>query len=117
MANVKGKQLKTNKKLESFTLNGKEYKLNIDFNVLSELEDVYGDIQTAFNDLQKMRIKAIKALVYSIVKVEDENVTLKEVGSMMGAEFFEEIINKIGKSMSTDLIEKKEDSNSEDMGE
>jgi len=52
-------------------------------NTFCELEEVYGDINQAFEDLQNRKIKAIRALIYSAIKVENENVTLKEVGQML----------------------------------
>ena len=52
-------------------------------NTFCELEEVYGDINQAFEDLQNRKIKAIRALIYSAIKAEDESVTLKEVGRML----------------------------------
>lgn len=66
-----------------FKLNEKEYELKFDMNTFCELEDVYEDINKAFEDLQNRKIKAIRALIYSAIKSEDESVTLKEVGRML----------------------------------
>ncbi|MBU5455254.1 tail assembly chaperone [Caproiciproducens sp. MSJ-32] len=66
-----------------FKLNDKEYELKFDMNTFCELEEVYGDINKAFEDLQNRKIKAIRALIYSAIKAEDESVTLKEVGRML----------------------------------
>jgi ATP-dependent protease HslVU (ClpYQ) ATPase subunit len=66
-----------------FKLKGKEYELKFDMNTFCELEEVYGDINEAFEDLQNRKVKAIRALIYSAIKAEDESVTLKEVGSML----------------------------------
>lgn len=66
-----------------FKFDDKEYELKFDMNTFCELEDVYGDINQAFEDLQNSKIKAIRALIYSAIKAEDENVTLKEVGRML----------------------------------
>lgn len=52
-------------------------------NTFCELEEVYGDINKAFEDLQNRKIKAIRALIYSAIKAEYESVTLKEVGRML----------------------------------
>lgn len=64
-------------------LNNNEYELKFDMNTFCELEEVYGDINQAFEDLQNRKIKAIRALIYSAIKAEDESVTLKEVGKML----------------------------------
>ena len=66
-----------------FKLKDKEYELKFDMNTFCELEEVYGDINQAFEDLQNRKIKAIRALIYSAIKAEDESVTLKEVGRML----------------------------------
>ena len=66
-----------------FKLKEKEYELNFDMNTFCEVEEVYGDINKAFEDLENRKIKAIRALIYSAIKAEDESVTLKEVGRML----------------------------------
>ncbi|WP_307992313.1 hypothetical protein [uncultured Clostridium sp.] len=66
-----------------FKLKDNEYELKFDMNTFCELEEVYGDINQAFEDLQNRKIKAIRALIYSAIKAEDESVTLKEVGRML----------------------------------
>lgn len=66
-----------------FKLKDKEYELKFDMNTFCELEEVYGDINQAFEDLQNRKIKAIRALIYSAIKAEDDSVTLKEVGKML----------------------------------
>ena len=107
---VTGRQLKTKRKNPTtFNLGGKEYEVKLDFNVMSELEEVYGDISKAFTDLQKQKIKAIRALIYSIIKVEDENVTLKEVGSLLNTDFMAEFSAKMGIVLNDSMPEKTEE--------
>lgn len=65
------------------SIGDKEYELKFDMNTFCELEEIYGDINEAFEDLQNRKIKAIRALIYSAIKAEDESVTLKEVGEML----------------------------------
>ena len=78
---MRGSELKS--KGVKFSLNGRDYELKFDMNTFCELEEVYGDIDQAFEDLQNRKIKAIRALVYAAVKVDNEKVTLKEVGQML----------------------------------
>ncbi|MDD4802301.1 MAG: hypothetical protein PHF24_05085 [Syntrophomonas sp.] len=66
-----------------FTLGGKEYLLKLNMNTFCELEEIYGDLNSAFEDLQKMKMKAVRALIYAAVKAEDENVTLKGIGEQL----------------------------------
>lgn len=68
-------------------------------NTFCELEEVYGDVNKAFEDLQKMKIKAIRALIYSAIKVEEEKITIKEVGEMLNLSDFE----KLGKTINEAL--------------
>lgn len=117
MGKITAKQLKTVKNkadIKTFTLNGKEYEIKLDFNVLAELEEVYGDIEKAFDDLQEMKIKAVRALIYSIIKTEDETVTLKGVGAMIDMNFMTQFIANMGELFAENMPEGEE---SEEQGE
>ena len=48
-----------------FNLGGKEYELRFNMNTFCELEEIYGDLNKAFDDLQAMKIKAIRAHFFS----------------------------------------------------
>jgi hypothetical protein len=88
-----------------FNLEGKEYELKFDMNTFCELEDVYGDINKAFEDLQNRKIKAIRALIYSAVKAENENVTLKEVGQMLTLQDMEKLGTAINEALQVSMPE------------
>jgi hypothetical protein len=88
-----------------FSLNGSEYELKFDMNTFCELEDVYGDINKAFEDLQNRKIKAIRALIYSAVKAENENVTLKEVGQMLTLQDMERLGTAINEALQVSMPE------------
>jgi len=60
-----------------FKLGDKEYELKLDMNTFCELEEVYGDLNKAFDDLQSMKLKAVRALIYAAVKVENEEMNIK----------------------------------------
>ena len=81
MIGVKASEIK-NKGIK-ISIGDKEYELKFDMNTFCELEEIYGDINEAFEDLQNRKLKAIRALIYSAIKAEDESVTLKEVGEML----------------------------------
>lgn len=91
-----------------FKLQDKEYELKFNMNTFCELEEVYGDINKAFDDLQKMKVKAIRALIYSAIKIEDESVTLKSVGSMLGVEDLERLGETLNKGLSEAMPEVEE---------
>jgi hypothetical protein len=94
-------------------LNNKEYELKFNMNTFCELEEVYGDINQAFEDLQNMKVKAIRALLYSAIKVEDESVTLKAVGTMLTLNDMERLGTAINEALSAAMPEATE----ETMGE
>lgn len=88
-----------------FKLSDKEYELKFDMNCFCELEEIYGDINKAFNDLQNRKIKAIRALIYSAIKAEDESVTLKEVGKMLALSDMERLGTAINEALNMAMPE------------
>jgi hypothetical protein len=92
-----------------FTLEDKEYDLKFNMNTFCELEDIYGDINKAFEDLQNMKVKAIRALIYSSIKVEDENVTLKSVGDSLGLNDLERLGTVINEALNEAMPEIEDD--------
>lgn len=88
-----------------FTLGNKEYELKFNMNTFCELEEVYGDINKAFEDLQNMRIRSIRALIYSAIKVQDETVTLKDVGDMLELSDLERLGTVINEALGDSMPE------------
>jgi len=88
-----------------FQLKGNEYELKFDMNTFCELEEIYGDINQAFEDLQNRKIKAIRALIYSAIKVENESVTLKEVGQMLTLQDMEKLGTAINEALQVSMPE------------
>ncbi|MFR1821919.1 MAG: hypothetical protein ACLSXJ_00975 [Clostridium saudiense] len=88
-----------------FTLGNKEYELKFNMNTFCELEEVYGDINKAFEDLQFMKIKAIRALLYAAIKVEDDTVTLKSVGDLLQLGDLERLGTVINEALSESMPE------------
>lgn len=81
------------------TIGNKEYELKFDMNTFCELEEIYGDINEAFEDLQNRKLKAIRALIYSAIKAADESVTLKEVGKMLTLSDMEKLGTAINEAL------------------
>lgn len=88
-----------------FTLGNKEYELKFNMNTFCELEEVYGDINKAFEDLQLMKIKAIRALLYAAIKVEDNSATLKSVGDLLQLSDLERLGTVINEALSESMPE------------
>lgn len=90
------------------TIGNKEYELKFDMNTFCELEQVYGDINQAFDDLQNRKIKAIRALIYSAIKAEDDSVTLKQVGEMLTLSDMEMLGAAINEALEISMPEAEE---------
>jgi len=88
-----------------FKLGDKEYELKLDMNTFCELEEVYGDLNKAFDDLQSMKLKAVRALIYAAVKVVDEEITLKTVGEQLGLNDLERLGTAINGALSKAMPE------------
>lgn len=86
-------------------IGNKDYELKFDMNTFCELEEVYGDINKAFEDLQNRKIKAIRALIYSAIKAENESVTLKEVGRMLTLNDMERLGTAINEALNIAMPE------------
>lgn len=93
-----------------FTLGEKEYELKLNMNTFCELEEIYGDLNKAFDDLQKMKLKAVRALVYAAVKAENEDITLKTVGEQLGLSDLERLGTAINEALSQAMPEAEETS-------
>ena len=113
---ITAKQLKTNKKEQIVKVDGREYVISFNFGVMGELEDIYGDINTALAELQLGKIRAIQNLMYAIMLQEEgnENLTVRQVGKMLDQNFIDEIVGKVSKAMQNDFDAAEEN---EDVGE
>lgn len=114
---VTAKQLKTNKKEQIIKIDGREYTISFNFGVMGELEEIYGDINTALEELQKGKVKALTNLMYAIMKQEDgnEDLTIRQVGKILDIDFINEIQGKMGKAIQSDFGEVEE--TNEELGE
>ncbi|WDU84207.1 hypothetical protein [Caloramator sp. Dgby_cultured_2] len=78
----------------------KERHLKFDLNAFAELEELYGDFQTAMDAMSKGSIKAIRAMLWAGLIHEDEKLTIKQVGSMIDMTNINEIVSAISKAIS-----------------
>ena len=104
---MKAKELK-NQGIK-FILGDKEYELKLNMNTFCELEEIYGNLDAAFEDLQKMKLKAVRALIYAAVKIEDDQMTLKQVGELLGLSDLERLGTAINAALSASMPEAEED--------
>ena len=95
-----------------FMLGDREHELKLNMNTFCELEEIYGDINKAFDDLQAMKIKAVRALIYAAVKADDEKATIKSVGEKIKIEDLEKLATAINEALNKAMPEA-----TENMGE
>lgn len=91
-----------------FMLGDKEHELRFNMNTFCEIEEIYGDLNKFFDDLQDMKIKAIRALIYAAVKVDDEDATLKSVGDKLSIQDLERLGSAINDALSMAMPEANE---------
>jgi hypothetical protein len=91
-------------------------KLRYDLNALEVIEELYGDIMTALEDLDKRKIKAFKTILYAGLIHEDESLTLDGIGKMVTFATMKSATNDIANALSGN-IKASEKSDSEGEGE
>lgn len=98
---ITAKQLKAKNAFPTVKVNGREYEINFNFLVLGELEEIYGNIETALATLQKGKINDITNFMYAVMKSSEgnENITVREVGRKLDLNFINEIQGKMGTAM------------------
>jgi len=101
---VKANDLRKTKN-NKINLEGKEYELNLDLNAFAELEEIYGDVTEALDGLEKGSFKAIRAILFAILKSQDEELTLVKVGKMINMSNIVEITNKLTATAENSLPE------------
>lgn len=110
---VTGKELKEDFSKNTVVLGGKEYEINLDLNAFAELEEIYGDPTTALEGLEKGSFKAIRAILFAILKSQNEKLTITEVGKMINMNNIVEITNKINATAEKSLPEADEEAKNE----
>lgn len=88
--------------------------LVFDLNALEELEEIYGDLETAFGILQKdkKRIKHIKNFIYAGLTHEDQTLTPNIIGTMIGYNELIKMPDKIWQAINQSLPEPRDGSES-----
>lgn len=104
---ITAKQLKSKNAFPTIKVDGREYEINFNFLVLGELEEIYGNIETALTILQKGKINDITNFVYAVMKSAEgnEGITVREVGRKLDLNFINEIQGKMGTAMANSFGE------------
>jgi len=98
---MKGMDLKT--KSVKVNILGSERNLCFDMNTFCELEEIYGDLNAAFDALSNMKLKAVRAFVYAALKSEDDSITLAQVGKGLGIEDLEMLATALSDALTSSM--------------
>lgn len=95
--NVKVKNIK-------IKLDGKKHELIYDMNAMCEIEDKYGDVETAFAQLENNNkvFNTLRFLLWAGMLHEDEELTLYKVGKMINfldINRVEELVESLNKAI------------------
>ena len=74
------------KKQEPVTLdfgNNTQLQLSFDFNAFAEIEEQYGSIDEAMKLVEQGKFKPIQFVIWAGLQAHAEEITLKQVGSMI----------------------------------
>jgi hypothetical protein len=87
----------------------KERTLKYDFNAFAELEEKFGTIQKAFDELQKQKLKAVRAIVWAGLIHEDHKLTEQQVGNMLSLADLPAVMKAVTEAITSALPKVSED--------
>ncbi len=89
-------------------LGGKERKLYFDLGIMSDYEDLTGDNALQGNIFEDITSKKLIRMLYVVLKVEDPNITIDEIGKMITGHNIKDILEKVIEAFSAGLPDEKE---------
>lgn len=110
MANVndvKSKDIKITLK------DGVERTIVFDLNAMAELEDKYGSVDAAFEMLENNSIKALRFILWAGLIHEDENLTERQVGSLIDMQYIQDIMGTLGQAFEADMPDASDEAGSD----
>ena len=91
-------------KVKTITLNdGVEREIRFTLNAMVELEDRYGSVQAAFEELDKNSIKAARFILWAGLMHSDEGLTERQVGDLIDIAFLETIMESMTDALAADM--------------
>lgn len=81
----------------------KERSLALDFNALAAMEEVLGESAldgSIFKEEKLRQAKYIRAILYGLLKAEDESITLEQVGGLISMTNIEEIMTAVAEVLT-----------------
>lgn len=97
--------------IESVTikLGDKERKLYFDLGIMSDYEDLTGDNALQGDIFTNMTSKKLIRMLYVVLKVEDPNVTIDEIGKMITGHNIKDILPKLIEAFNAGLPDEDSD--------
>lgn len=88
---------------------GKEREIKFTLNAMAELEDKYGSVEEAFKQLESGSIKAIRFMLWAtIVSEDDEELTEKQIGTLIDMQSIGEIMEAMNSASNQDMPQETE---------
>jgi hypothetical protein len=86
----------------------RERTIKFDLNAFIELEDMFGSVNKALEEVRKGSMKAARAVLWAGLIHEDESLTLKQVGAMLDMETLPRVTEALAEAIGGSLPEKGE---------
>jgi hypothetical protein len=84
-----------------------------DLNAFAELEEQFGTIEEAMTALQSGKLKALIAILWAGLVHEDETLTPKKVGSLIGLHDMKAVADALTKAIGSSLPDSAKDDKEE----
>lgn len=81
----------------------KERRLLFDLNAFASLEEEYGSLDTVFDALGKGKVKALRDVIWAGLLHDDENLTPKDVGKLLGLANLEGMVELVNKALTQSM--------------
>lgn len=96
-------------KVQTITLrDGVERELRFTLNAMAELEDKYGSVDKAFEQLENNSFKAVRFILWAGLIDNDPTLTEQKVGSLIDMNDLGELMKTLTASMNADMPEPEE---------
>lgn len=95
-------------------LEGRFRHLKYDLNAFAEMEGDFGSINEVMDRLRSGSMKAVRDIIWAGLLHEDNELTKRDVGSMIELGDLEELTPKIVEALQSALPQGEEDDNKED---
>lgn len=92
-------------KVKTITLNdGVEREIKFTLNAMAELEDKYGSVEAAFQQLDSGSIKAARFILWAALVDANPDLTEKQVGSLIDMDCLNNIMEAMNDALSDDTV-------------